>query len=447
MSSVSHITRNITDLYTDATQIPRAFKNTTNLDFLDNNVSNISRDITNSLENLENAPVWLIIVNVLICTWIIIANAVVFLCLVTSRKAIKININIQLLSLSLTDMLVGTCTIPATLTPITNIFSKYETCACLIYMYFVSQCATLYHTLLICIHRLVTIKRTSNMNDSNNANLKIILVQIMAIWFGSLVFMSIPFLVFARFGETVVSCSFYTLLEDNFLVGLGIINITLLWPAHICINIIYVYLFVYLRKRLRTINTAQITSKYPPKENSQRSNRVHDNALPPLETPLDIQTKPPSKVQSVSSICGGPGCSTDHAQTKCRYINVKEVGNTTTNESPSNREKESDAKVPDTALIARARGQEGTKLRCTYDNRLGLQKQRRVLVTIGILLISLNVFMTPLDFVFLIEIFNFGQLTRGVRFVFAKQCPQSCHKYLEDKTFPGNSEGKSNESL
>ena len=256
------------------------------------------------------------------------------------------------------------------------------------------------------------------MNDSNNANLKIILVQIMAIWFGSLVFMSIPFLVFARFGETVVSCSFYTLLEDNFLVGFGIINITLLWPAHICINIIYVYLFVYLRKRLRTINTAQITSKYPPKENSQRSNRVHDNALPPLETPLDIQTKPPSKVQSVSSICGGPGCSTDHAQTKCRYINVKEVGNTTTNESPSNREKESDAKVPDTALIARARGQEGTKLRCTYDNRLGLQKQRRVLVTIGILLISLNVFMTPLDFVFLIEIFNFGQLTRGVRFVF-----------------------------
>ena len=67
MSSVSHITRNITDLYTDATQIPRAFKNTTNLDFLDNNVSNSSRDITNSRESLENAPVWLIIVNVLIC--------------------------------------------------------------------------------------------------------------------------------------------------------------------------------------------------------------------------------------------------------------------------------------------------------------------------------------------------------------------------------------------
>ena len=177
----SHITTNRTNLYTDAAQIIKASTNTTNLDFGDNNVSNISLDISISHVNLDNVPIWLIIFIVLICTWIIIANVVVFLCLVTSRKALKINVNVHLLSLSLTDMLVGITTIPTVLTLITNLFSKYETCACVIYMYFVSQCATLYHTLLISIHRLVTIKRTSNVNDSNNANLKYILLQITTI--------------------------------------------------------------------------------------------------------------------------------------------------------------------------------------------------------------------------------------------------------------------------
>ena len=241
--------------------------------------------------------------------------------------------------------------------------------------------------------------------------------------------MSMPFLVFARLGETVVPGSLNNLLGDNYSVSVGVINTTLFLPPHICINIIYVYLFMYLRKRLRTTDTAHISSKHlqedktsnPSDDDNQVGNSLHHNDMTPVEDSKLVNSKPLSNVLSIE-----PGSSTGRTQTKCRYINVKELGTKLTSELQGNRDVESDVNidkvgnVPEKALKARANGKERTKLRSTRpcNNRLGLERQRRLLITIGILLISLNVFMTPLDFTFIVEFLHSGYLTRKVKFIF-----------------------------
>ena len=397
--------------------------NTTDLDFADNRMSNIARNTTHSGENLHDIPISLIVVGISVCTWIIITNAVVFLFFVTSEKARKSSVTVQLLSLSLTDMLVGICTTPVFLTPVLSLFSKYETCACIMFMYFVSQGATINHALLICIHRLIIIRRKSNAHHNNKEKLQSVLVQIMLIWFGCVVFYAIPFLVFARFGEEVVPCSLNNVFRDKYFTVTRLMSILFLLP-YICTNILYVYLLVYLRRRLRTVDATQVTLNNQSADISQRGDKLDNIVMTPVENPTHIKSVLPGAFKNTNTLYLEPGPSTDRSKRNCRTIHVKEPDMNKTVKAQSTKDMKTDANEQ-----IRGRAKEKTQKRRDISthgiNVMGasnsfsrLKKQRHVLNTIGIILISLNVFMAPLTFTPVFEFFQFGYLTRRVKFVF-----------------------------
>ena len=82
----------------------------------------------------------LVLILLLVCIWILVINALIFVCLLVSRHSLKTFVNIQMLSFSLTDMFVGICAIPVTLTyQITTAFPYFEACAGIFYGYSISQ--------------------------------------------------------------------------------------------------------------------------------------------------------------------------------------------------------------------------------------------------------------------------------------------------------------------
>ena len=413
----------------DTTRISSSYENATYLDYVESpyeNVTNldyVENHVPGMVYNDSSVPVWLIILMISISTWIIMANGLVFVCLVTSRNALKNNVNIQLLSLCITDMLVGIITIPAALMPMFILFTTYESCAFVVYIYFVAQSATLCHTLLICVNRLLTIKRKSNVNESNNGTFKSILKQILAVWTGCLLFSSIHFLAFAQFGETVVHCSTVYLFQDNHLVATGLLAIPLLVPPQLCTDFIYVYLFIYVTKRLRSVHVVHVKPNHSPDDARPNTNRGQEKLSQNFKPLGDVRNNHRLMIPSVSEVTKGPVGCIGYTQTRVRSMNVTEVGTSTVSESKCYGDDTLDRKLQETApnttgLNIRAKGDSGNERNRTNNNRLGLEKQRRVLVTFGILLISLNVFMTPLDFLTIIEMFNNGPLSRGLRFIF-----------------------------
>ena len=411
---------NFTNLFKEVTQVPNSYENATFLDFVVSHEPNIVHDINGpGVNKLMKTPVWMIILMTSILTWVIFANGVIFLCLITSRDALKNNVNVQLLSLSITDMLVGINAIPATFLPMMNhLFSTYESCAIMIYMYLIAQAATLCHTLLICVNRLVTIKRKSSTNGSSNESLRIIFMQIMAIWIGCFLFYSIHFLVFARFGETVNRCSIFLLFADNYLVAVVLLTVPLLVPAQLCTNIIYVYLFIHIRQKLRVVDIVQATQKNPPDEVRLQSYRVQEEPSTSLKTQGDTRTRHHLMIQTESQVTKEHNCSVGYAQTKVRSINEQEADTSTSDKSKCNRNNDPDGE--DIAPKTKSKGGDSTHCHDsrTNNNRLGLERQRRVLVTFGILLLTLNLFMTPLDVLGIIEVIRNRPIPNIPRFIF-----------------------------
>ena len=77
------------------------------------------------------------------------------------------------------------------LAPLTAKFSQYKPCAFVFHLYFVSQGATLYHTLLICVHRLSLDETKSKCYQGKfQCNTR---SEISLIWIGCLDAFSIPF--------------------------------------------------------------------------------------------------------------------------------------------------------------------------------------------------------------------------------------------------------------
>ena len=189
----------------------------------------------------------LVSILLLVSIWIVVINALIFVCLLTSRKALKTFVNIQMLSFSLTDMFVGLCAIPVTLTyQITTAFPYFEACAGIFYGYSISQAATMYHAFVICIHRIVIIKRYSGRQERNpKSMLRTLFLQIALIWLFSMFIVSVPFGIYGRFGQPLRGCSLNTLFEENYIHFCAFMDTILLIPQ-IGMNVVYVYMFWFL---------------------------------------------------------------------------------------------------------------------------------------------------------------------------------------------------------
>ena len=389
------------------------------------NISNTFENTTVSDAELISISPWLIATGILICSWVILANSVVFLCLVTSPKTKKISMFIQLLSLSFTDMHVGLCMIPMFLTQSTALNSNVRACAITIYVYFVSQGATLYHTLLVCIHRLINMKQKSNAKQENfNATL----VQISLIWIGCLIFFGIPFPVLIKPSGDVQACSLPVIFGQNYIFATPLWGALLILPFS-CVNILYVYLLAYLRARLKDIHvrTAHITRTHSLElSNIGKRNKKFEfdhNGLTPVvnkvETKLNASTH--AVVKSVGILGQEPGTSKNLSEQKCRTIHVKQANTHAMNEAHSAQGTEQNMNRQDERIFKGYSIKETDLCRQrinvmgTNNSRLGLKTLRRVLVTVGIILTSLDVCMAPLVFFAFFENVNVGYVNRSIR--------------------------------
>ena len=367
---------------------------------------NITYNLTNS--QIEAAPISLTVVLIATSLWIIIINALVLSCLITSRSAMKSYVNLQLLSLSVTDMLVGVFSIPVTLTfKIARSFPTYGVCASLFYLYIVSQAATLNHALVICIHRLITVKRKHRNAFVVQSKYLSVFLQLLSVWLVSFVVISIPFLLYGRFDENLLSCSLNTLFEDDYTSAIAIFTSALLIP-HICLNLVYLYMLLYLKRKWRQINSTNVVV---------RTKWIGGRSSGQTITPIEITDLTNSgHCRNELNACGSTTKQNHQGirrhQTTTRLVGIK------TDASSVASTMNSQGKLQ----VERFTGRGGETLngRKAGDQlRLsGIEGQKRVLMTIGILLVILNVFMTPLDCLTVFESLHTGYLSRTVKFIF-----------------------------
>ena len=394
-------------------------------------ITNITSNLTDNIQ-LEKGPAILIAVLITTGLWIIIINLLVFSCLITSHSAKKSFVNLQLLSLSVTDMLVGAFSIPVTLTfKITGSFPTYGACASLFYLYIVSQAATLNHALTICVHRLITVKRKHH-NSAMKPKYLAVFLQVLSVWIVSFIVISIPFLIYGRFGETLSPCSLNTLFADDYTSAIGIFTSFLLIP-HISLNIVYLYMLWFLKQKWKRIDLIDnglgdtrmtrvgdpgisANQSLTPIEVTESTNdrTLHasqqDNAF---KSPRATMKTNDHEVHRNGKAIRLVGFKTDTLSVRSTIIpscteTIQPVGS---NMLPQNSTRNT-LQVwhnPGTSAKSKAGG---------FSRSSGIGGQKRVLVTIGILLVILNVFMTPLDFLTLFEFLHKGYLSRRVKFIF-----------------------------
>ena len=213
---------------------------------------------------LESPSMSLIILLSTLVLWIIFVNCLVLGCLLFSRHALKNFVNLQILSFSFTDILVGFSSILMIMTyPLTKAFPYFEACAAIFYSFGVSQSATLYHALGICIHRFVTIKRISGSNGINSRGMyKKILMQVSLTWIACIIITAIPFIAFGRFGKPLGECSLHHIFQDKYMAYIIFFNIFFITPQ-IGMTVIYIDMFRFLIRKRKRINIIPVNTRPP----------------------------------------------------------------------------------------------------------------------------------------------------------------------------------------
>ena len=364
---------------------------------------------------------------------------------------------------------------------ITSAFPFFETCAGIFYIYCVSQTANLFHALGICLHRLIIIKRCTGRSERNPKHmLKTLLVQIAVIWSVSFFLVSIPFGLYGTFGETLNECSLNTLFKDKYINFLAIMN-SIFFIPQIGMNAVYLYLFRYLLTTWRSLNmlhkpikqAVNADEEMRPLDKHSLLNKdeykgiaesgmaktgeitlttLHQNGQKNNKTDISV------KVTKANVPVGG--CTISLRSFLCVDYEETNSEEATFDQSKSNVEDTvSDMKQPegtgkqciesenennpndtkrrssvqyshsyhsckDTegSLIPQksrkafaALNRKATKHKSR--RRLGYNGQKRVLITIGMILLVVNIFMTPLNLMVVIELINKELLSRRTKFV------------------------------
>ena len=335
-------------------------------------------------------------------------NTLTFLCLFFNRKTLKQFVTLQLLALSLTDILVGLSAIPLTLTFYgTSAFSSGTICAGIMYGYVVAQVASLFHVFAICLHRFITIKyHRFNSQQNGEGMLKRILWHIVIVWFSAISLSAIPFLRFAKFGNNIEECSLNTLFGDNYLNAFAVMVAFSVTPQ-VGVNVVYICLFRFLSKQWSRVDNSTSTRAPISASVDQKSVKIcenvdgnirtcnEDSGIPHIKSDRHNKLDVPKNVNPLKSMetdtCIGTAVT-------CTHSNV--IGRTNQNV---------------TSPI------ENTRIEATSFETGGYNsnnKERDVVCTIGIVLLLLNLCMTPLNLTVLLELIYHEPLSRTVKFIF-----------------------------
>ena len=324
-------------------------------------------------------------------------------------------------------MLVGICTIPMFLTFAKGLLQTPEACAGTFYVNFVCLGATLYHGLLICIRRLTTMRGNSNVTKPEN--FKTSLVQISMIWISCFITFGVPFPVFGTFDDDVTICILRAIFEENNTIIFGLFGMVLMVPF-IGVHVLYAYLLMDLRTRWKSVDV--VGTSHTTHDLSQELNNIGERVnkyefdhkgLQPVVEQLD---KDPNK-QSVAKPADipepVPSTSKDLPEPKQRIIHVYPAGSQTVNEARNieeshpnviiqdlqNPNQNKNEKLESDRQIRNAKG--------SHENRLAKKIHNRILATVGVILIALDVCMIPSIVYVVINRLNPESLSQNIRII------------------------------
>lgn len=408
----------------------------------------------------EVSPGILVITLLLVCIWIVAINALVFVCLLMSRHALKNFVNIQMLSFSLTDMFVGVCAIPVILTyQITTAFPYFEACAGIFYGYCISQAANLFHAFGICIHRIVIIRRCAGRKETNpKSMLRKLFLQIASVWVLSVILVSIPFGLFGQFGLKLDECSLNTIFADNYIYFCACMDTVFLIPQ-VGMDVIYIYMFWFLFNTWRNSNPIGTENETIRTRSVIRSGfgvlQSRAGEVTPDTNTKDtvIDLKPDTERMAIMETPTVDGESADNERNLSENIDSSTVGMNEAQVENGRCQKEFKTRSSsDRPLLKKSKLTEDQNDSYTYDRsetfvectnsklrnrkgrkrfhklnrkasnhkndrKLNFERQKDVLITIGLILLVVNVFMTPLNMLVVIELLADGFLTREVKFI------------------------------
>ena len=341
--------------------------------------SNGTSSSTFNITSFEIAPPSLIISLKIVTAWIIITNGLVLLCLVFNRRALKNFVNLQVLSMSVTDVLLGISFIPIIQSfQDVRSFGSYWSCFSVICAYTIAQHATICHALAICVYRLIKIKGLTVSSETNQREIvKKLIIQVTVPWTECILFIVSVFMIYGKHDKQIRFCSLNELFEDRYMDFMIVCLFNTVIP-HVTMDVIYVYILLFLRKRWGRISALRVGDIMVVMGTSSTS--ADDTA----ETRLSggNQTGPKQEAGQPNGRSLLPSTESGRKTTKTSH------GKST--------------------VRIQQRQLELSKAK--------IREERKVNITIGLFLLVLNVFMTPVSLIVIVELFASSPLSRQVKF-------------------------------
>ena len=221
----------------------------------------------------DNASPLFVFLSMVLSLWTIASNLFLLICFVKHRNnLIRSTFTMQILTLSVSDFLVGLSTLPIYVTGIISMVS-YELCVFQFVVFISAQAVVLCHIFGICITRLfVVCHLTSPPKMSKKRGL--ITLYLVISWMVTLGIFSVPFGIWGKYRHRISICSLNEMFQDNYkyytmyCVSFYIIP-TLLTNA--------VYVAVLVQLRFSSCKTTVINPPSSDKDISTRSSLGHDS--------------------------------------------------------------------------------------------------------------------------------------------------------------------------
>ena len=207
-----------------------------------------------------------VVSSLIVALWILLANSTIAVCFIINRKIKWPTFSTQVLCLSITDIVVGLGSLPLTILPLICKTISYRYCSLIFFIFFASQCASLYQIFGICVHRCIITNKASRINEQRS-DFRVPLALVLSSWTLSSVVNSLLLFLYGRTDATVMQCQFNELFTGNINQAATFLFIIYFVP-YILTNVLYMFTCFRLRCIWKKIVPAPVT------EMEGRSNRV-----------------------------------------------------------------------------------------------------------------------------------------------------------------------------
>ena len=231
-----------------------------------------------------------------------------------------------------------------------------------------------------------------------------------------MLYCSIHLLIFVPFGATVSKCVLVGhLFGDDCHTAARLLIIPLFVPPYLCTNTIYVYLLIFTKRKLRTIGVVYVK----PKQSSDKVKLEQRKDNNTVVVEINSECKHTLRTQSAPQDSEEHSSSKSTTQTKCGVTNDQEPSTSAAYESHTVGINDRTVQEITMDKLSKRGAETNPAITNNKNTHLGLVLQRRALVTFGILLASLNLFMTPIVSVSILDLLWHGTISHDAYLIFA----------------------------